>query len=217
MCGVVRVQLGGIAEVHQRAVAVFAQTPVAQIVLAGAIEAEHALGRFHLVLQRAHLGIFRRQGQRHDRQFARLLQCVVLTVGLLDQRMAALKQTPPRLLQATSADRILALAALLNCQIQRNGIVGAAVEAIFLQRLGSALTHLRQGVSPRSTGGGCHCATVSADSSPPMDTRGAVAGAALAVAATRGLVTAAGVGVGSREHAPAQSATSAHAAIRLPH
>lgn len=52
------------------------------------------------------------------------------------------------------------------------------------------------GSSPNSTAGGCHCATVSADSSPPMDTFGL-----LGTVAGAGCGATAGAGVGAREQA----------------
>lgn len=141
---VVGVQPGRIAKIHQRAIAVFAQPPTAQIFFAGTVEAEHALRGFHRTLQRAHLGILRRQRQGHDGQLTRLLERIVLALGLFDQVLAALDQPAPRLLQPATAGRILAVGTLLDRQIQRDRIVGTAKQPIFLQGLVGTLARLRQ-------------------------------------------------------------------------
>ncbi len=141
---VVWIQLRRIAKVHQRPVAVFAQAAATQILLAGTVEAQHPLCGFHCALQCAHRRVLRSERQRHDGQLTRLFQRAVLTVGLRDQRLAALDQPALRLLQPAPAGRVLAVGALLDCQIQRNRIVGVAIEPIVLQCLVGALAHLRQ-------------------------------------------------------------------------
>ncbi len=194
---VVRVQVRSIAKIHQRAIAVFAEPSAAQVFFASAIERQYTLRGFHFALQGTHLGVLWCEGERDNGHFARLLQRIVLTLGLLDQRRATFEQPAACLLQAATAGDILATGTLLNRQIQRNCIVGIAIQAVFLQCLFGALAHLRQRLIAQLHRGRLPLRHGLGGLFAPMETFGLLG----AAAAGAGCGATAGAGVGVREQA----------------
>lgn len=131
---VVRVQLQRLTETGQRAIAVFADTAGAQVVLAGAVVGHHALGQFHPPLQRAHLVVAGGQRQQHQSHLPGLQQRLPLLQRPHQQRVGLLLKALARPLQPGAGLAVVGLL-FLHRQPQRDGRGLGGIQVILVEGL----------------------------------------------------------------------------------